>query len=133
VHPMEVDIFDPYNENEYNEEYPMRQDVIDAKPGEMEGMEWFLPAWKKVLTARGTNARPAVLLLETVNRLEGVSGVSRRARKWKNTQPQGYLFWLDILRKENDQKGIIRVSKEALKELKGCTPDITFGTLGNDA
>jgi hypothetical protein len=115
---MEVDAFDPYNENEYNEEYPMMQDVIDAKPGEMEGMKWFLPAWKKVLTAKGTNARPAVLLLETVNRLEGISGVSRQARKWKNTQPQGYLFWLDILRKGNDQKGIILVSKEALKELK---------------
>jgi len=118
VAAMEVDVLDPYSENEYNEEYPMMQDVIDAKPGEMEDMESFLPAWKKVLTAKGTKCRPAVLLLETVNRLEGISGVSRLAKKWKNTQPHGYLFWLNILKKQNDQKGIIRVSTEGLKGLK---------------
>ncbi len=58
------------------------------------------------------------MLLEAVNRLEGISGVSRLARRWENTQPQGYLFWLNILKKENDQKGIIRVSTEGLKALK---------------
>ena len=121
VAAMELDVSDPYNENEYNENYPMMQDVIDTKPGEMESMDSFLPAWKKVLTVKGTRARPAVLLLETVNRLEGVNGVSRLAKKWKNTQPQGYLFWLNILKKENDQKSIIRVSKEALKALKKGT------------
>lgn len=118
VAAMEVDAFEPYSENEYNEKYPMMQDVIDARPGEMEDMESFLPTWKKVLTVKGTRARPAVLLLETVNRLEGVNGVSRLAKKWKNTQPQGYLFWLNILKKEKDQKGIIRVSTEGLKALK---------------
>jgi len=58
------------------------------------------------------------VLRETVNRLEGISSVSRLAKKWKNSQPQGYLFWLNILKKENDQKGIIRVSTEGLKALK---------------
>jgi hypothetical protein len=118
VEAMEIDASDPHDENEYNEDYPMMQDVIDARPGEMGGLESFLPAWKKVLTAKGKKARPAVLLLETVNCLEGVIGVSKLARKWKNTQPQGYLFWLEVLRKKNDQKGVIRVSKEALKALK---------------
>ena len=77
-----------------------------------------MPAWKKALTKRGTKARPAVLLLEAVNRLEGINGVSRLAKKWKNTQPQGYLFWLNTLKMEDDQKGIIRVSTEGLKALK---------------
>ena len=118
VAAMEVDVSDSYSENEYNEDYPMMQDVIDARPGEMEDMESFLPAWKKVLTAKGTKCRPAVLLLETVNRLEGISGVSRLAKKWKNTQPQGYLFWLNILKNESDQEGIVGVCTEALKALK---------------
>jgi len=115
---MEVDASNLYNENEYDENYPLMQDVIDAKPGEMEDLESFLPSWKKSLIKRGTKGRPAGLLLETVNRLEGITGVSRLAKEWKNSQPQGYLFWLNILKKENDQKGIIRVSTEGLKALK---------------
>jgi tetratricopeptide (TPR) repeat protein len=115
---MKVDVPNLYNENEYDEDYPLMQDVMDAKPGEMENLESFLPTWEKALTKRGTKGRSAGLLLETVNRLEGISGVSRLAKNWKNSQPQGYLFWLNILKKENDQKGIIRVSTEGLKALK---------------
>jgi hypothetical protein len=114
---MEIDVFSPYNQNDYNEDFPMLQDVIDAKPGEMQDLEAFLPAWKKTLSQRGTKARSAVLLLEAVNRLEGIRGVSRLARKWKNSQPQGYLFWLSILKNENDNQGIVKVSKEGLKAL----------------
>ena len=42
---------------------------------------------------------------------------SRLAKKGGNSQPQGYLFWLNILKKENDQKSIIRVGTEGLKAL----------------
>jgi hypothetical protein len=119
---MEVDVSNLYHENEYDEGYPLMQDVIDAKPGEMDGLESFFPAWKKALTKRGTKGRPARLLLETVHRLEGINGVSRLAKKWKNSQPQGYLFWLNILKKENDQKAIIRVGTEGLKALKEGKP-----------
>jgi hypothetical protein len=115
---MEIDVSVLYNENEYNEDYPLIQDVIDARSGEMEDMEVFLPAWQNVLAKKRTKGRPAVLLLETVNRLEGINGVSRLARKWKNSQPQGYLFWLDILKKENDPKGIIKIGTEGLKALR---------------
>ncbi|MEA1868099.1 MAG: hypothetical protein U9N19_08375 [Thermodesulfobacteriota bacterium] len=118
VSAMEINASVPHNEDEYDENYPMMQDVIDARPGEMEGMESFFPSWKEVLIERGTKGRSAVLLLEAVNRLEGISGVSRLAKKWKNNQPQGYVFWLNILKKENDQKGIIIVSTEGLKALK---------------
>ena len=122
IEAMAVDVSDPYNENGYDEDYPLMQDVIDAKPGEMADLESFLPAWEKALIKRGTKGRPAGLLLETVNRLEGINGVSRLAKKWKNSQPQGYLFWLNILKRENDQKGIIRVSTEGLKALKEGKP-----------
>ncbi|RKX61475.1 MAG: hypothetical protein DRP37_03865 [Thermodesulfobacteriota bacterium] len=118
VAAMEIDASVPHNENAYDENYPMMQDVIDASLDEMEGMESFLPVWKEVLTEKGTKGRPAVLLLEAVNRLEGISGVSGLAKKWKNSQPQGYLFWLNILKEENDQKGMITVSTEGLKALK---------------
>ena len=117
IRAMEVGVANPSNENEYDENYPLMQDVIDAKPGEMEDLESVLPAWKNALTKRGTKGRPAGLLLETVNSLEGINGVSKLAKKWKNSQPQGYLFWLNILKKENDQKGIISVSTEGLKAL----------------
>jgi len=115
---MQLDVSDPYNENEYDEDYPLVQDVIDAKPGEMKDLESFLPAWGKALTRKGKKGRPAGLLLETVHRLEGINGVSRLAKEWENSQPQGYLFWLKTLKKENDQKGVIRVSREGLKALK---------------
>ena len=50
IKAMEVDVSNLYNENEYDENYPLMQDVIDAKPGEMEDLGSFLPAWKKALT-----------------------------------------------------------------------------------
>ncbi|GMQ79861.1 MAG: hypothetical protein BMS9Abin03_306 [Thermodesulfobacteriota bacterium] len=115
---MEIDASAPYNENEYDENYPLIQDVVDARSGEMDDMKSFLPAWKKVLVKKGIKGRPAVLLLETVNRLEGINGVSKLAKKWKNSQPQGYLFWLNILKQENDPKAILKVGAKGLKALK---------------
>jgi len=119
---MQVDMPNLYHENEYDEDYPLMQDIIDAKPGEMEDMVSFLPAWEKALIKRGTKGRPAGLLLETVHRLEGINGVSRLAKEWGNSQPQAYLFWLKTLKKENDQKAIIHVSTEGIKALKEGRP-----------
>lgn len=118
VSAMEIGVFSTSNENDYAEDYPLLQDVIEASPDEMEDLASFLPVWKKVLGKSGTKGRPAVLLLEAVNRLEGINGVSRLARKWKNSQPQGYIFWLNILKQENDSQGIVTVSIEGLKALK---------------
>ena len=115
---MEIDVSVPYDENEYDENYPLLQDVIDARSDEMVDIESFLPAWKNVLTTKEIKGREAVLLLETVYRLKGINGVSRLAKKWKNKQPQGYLVWLNILKGKNDQKGIIKVGTEGLKALK---------------
>ena len=84
----------------------------------MEALTSFLPSWKKVLTGKERKGRPAVLLLETVYRTEGIAGVSELARKWKNNQPQGYLYWLHILNNEKNQKEIITVSTEGLNAIQ---------------
>lgn len=115
---MELNVSILYDKNEYDENYPLLQDVVETKTGEMADLVSFLPSWKIVLEQSGIKGRPAVLLLETVNLLEGINGISRLARKWKNNQPQGYLYWLGILKKENDQRNIIKISTEALKALK---------------
>jgi uncharacterized protein involved in tolerance to divalent cations len=38
--------------------------------------------------------------------------------KWKNSQPQGYLFWLNILKNENENQGMLKVTKEGLEALR---------------
>jgi hypothetical protein len=80
VAALEIDVFSPYDQDGFNEDYPILQDIVDAKPGEMQDLEAFLPAWKKALSQRGTNTRSAVLLLEAVHRLEGTSGVSMKSK-----------------------------------------------------
>jgi len=115
---MEVDQFSDYAQNDYDEDYPLMQDVVDAMPGNMAELESFLPEWKKILSKIALKGRSAVLLLEAVNRLEGIGGVSKLAKKWKNSQPQGYLFWLNILEEENNHPGIVAVSKQGLRALK---------------
>lgn len=114
---MEIDATNPYYPDDYNGNYPLLQDVIDAKSGEMADLDVFFPKWKKRLGRMGTDSRPAVLLLETVYRLDGISGVAKLARKWKNRQPQGYIFWLDALKRENDQQGMIKTGREGLKAI----------------
>ncbi len=115
---MEIDATDSLNPHEFDEKYPLLQDVMDARRGDMPDLGEFLVAWKEMLARQGLDTRPAVLLLETVYRLEGFAGVSRLARKWKNRQPQGYLFWLERLQEGNDLKSVIEVSAEGLKALK---------------
>jgi hypothetical protein len=115
---MEIGASHAFNVNQYHEDYPLLQDVIDVRPEEMEGLESFLPVWKTFLTGKEINGRPAVLLLEAINHLEGIEGVAALARKWKNAQPQGYLFWLNLLKQENDWQRMITVSTEALDAIE---------------
>jgi hypothetical protein len=121
---MDIDWIGRYeaNRNEYNEDYPLLQDIIDASVGEMKNLDDFLPAWRKTLEKKWTKVRTAVLLLEAVHHLEGLDGVSRLARKWKNKQPAGYLYWLDILKKQAELENIIAVSVEGLKVLRQGRP-----------
>lgn len=105
-----------YGLNLSEEDYPMMQDVIDAKVGDLESWESFLPAWKKVLMEHNTD-RAAALLMEVSSWLEGIEGVARLARGWKATQPRGYLFWIQCLIGEGDWQSVLVATQEALEVL----------------
>ncbi|MDA3897963.1 MAG: hypothetical protein PF482_17660 [Desulfobacteraceae bacterium] len=115
---MELDASHRYNEFKINESYPLLQDVIDAREGEMADLQSFVPTWKNLLVKMEIKGRPASLLIEVVNRLQGIEGVAKLARAWKNNQPHGYLFWLNCLKTENRLDDIVEVSKEALQVFK---------------
>ena len=120
IDAMDIDWAGPYeiNQIEYNEDLPLMQDVIDARVGKMKNLDIFMPAWRKTLEKKWTKVRTAVLLLEAVHHLEGLDGVSGLAKKWKNKQPAGFLYWLDILKKQAEFENIIDVSVEGLKVLR---------------
>ena len=115
---MTLDVSDQYHKRTIDESYPLLQDVIDAREKEMADIQSFYGVWKKFLIDKGINGRPASLLAEVVNHLDGIEGVVKLARMWKNDQPYGYMFWLECLKHENRYDDIAEVSKEALQILK---------------
>lgn len=64
---MEVDLFSQWQIDSLFPLYPTLQDVIDAKPGTMEGVNTFLSEMKAVLLKADPAGRRAVLLAEIVN------------------------------------------------------------------
>ena len=98
------------------EQYPMLQDVIDAKPGELADRETFLPAWEERL-GFCPGDRAAILRLEAMEKVRGIAGVSKLAREWMSAQPRGYLFWIQTLEKKKDWQGMLDACKEALDAL----------------
>jgi hypothetical protein len=58
---MEIDVSVTYDDHEYDENNPLLQDVIDARPDEMADMESFLPAWKNVLATKERKKRGLVI------------------------------------------------------------------------
>lgn len=99
-----------------SEPFPMLQDVIDARPGDLPDLNSFLPAWEKKLASCHTS-RGAVLQMEALERLEGTEGLSRLAREWKSEQPIGYLFWIQCLEEKGDWQGVLEAGLEALEVL----------------
>ncbi|HYA42637.1 MAG TPA: hypothetical protein VEF34_15135 [Syntrophobacteraceae bacterium] len=103
-----------------SERFPMLQDLIDARFGELTDLETFLLAWEKRL-ARYSGDRASVLRMEAVQKLKGVDGISVLARKWKSEQPRGYLFWIQCLENEGNRQEMIDVCREALDALPNGT------------
>jgi hypothetical protein len=99
-----------------SEPFPMLQDVIDARPGDLPDLSSFLPAWERRLASSRTS-RGAVLRMEALERLEGKEGLSRLARQWKSEQPIGYLFWIQCLEGKGDWHGMFDSCLEALEVL----------------
>ncbi len=98
------------------ESFPMLQDVLDARPGEIPGSESFLPAWEEKLKSCDTS-RAAALRLEATLRLYGIGGIARLAREWQSREPRGYLYWIQRLDEEEDRRGMIDACLEALEDL----------------
>ncbi len=115
---MDIEPSFPFNIQKVDDNYPLLQDVMDAREQGIKGIQDFFPRWKKLLEKKGTGGRKASLLVEVVYFTSGLTGVEKLARKWGSTQPYGYLYWLDRLRQEKRWEEIIKTAKEALKLLK---------------
>jgi len=102
---MNLDASFRYNRMENNAAYPMLCDVMDARQEKMADLGSFYPEWKS-------------LLLETVLQTEGIKGVEKLARAWGSAQPNGYLFWLDLLMEEKQFNKACFIARQAIKLLK---------------
>jgi hypothetical protein len=96
---------------------PLLRDVMDAVAADMADVDTFLPAWRSLLDGKYKTKRAADLLLEVEYQLKGMEGIARLARKWKKSQPKGYLFWLAKINEEGNDEKIDRIGKEALAAL----------------
>ncbi len=115
---MEVDLFPQWQIDDLFPLYPTLQDVIDAKPGTMEGFDEFLGEMKSVLLGEDPIGRTAVLIAEIVEKFEGLDGLKKLARKWKDQQPFGYYFWLLRLKKDENWREIVNIGSEALAAIQ---------------
>ncbi|MGM0599837.1 MAG: hypothetical protein ACQETH_08495 [Candidatus Rifleibacteriota bacterium] len=128
-----------YNERQFdNPNFPLLGDVINTKVAQMPDLDSFCEAWKSFLEKKGCQGRPARLLVEVVDKLEGLNGIARIARDWKNMQPDGYLYWLERLNGLERYDEVVKISKEALNVLepgevreKACDLLIDAGLLLN--
>ena len=112
---MNLDASFRYDRTENNAAYPMLCDVMDARQEKMADLESFYPEWKSLLEEKGLEGRPSSLLLETVLQTEGVKGVEKLAQAWGRAQPNGYLFWLDLLMKEEQFNKACTIARQAIK------------------
>ena len=102
-----------YHYKLYDGDDPLLVDIEDAKMEELPDKSDFLNDWIEILAEYETN-RAHLLLLEATNMKEGINGVQRLARKWKDRQPRGYLFWINILINREEWNKVIDSAREAL-------------------
>ena len=93
-------------------------DVMDTRQETMADLESFYPQWKSLLEEKGLEGRPSALLLETVHHTEGIKGVETLARSWGSAQPNGYLFWLNLLMAEKQFDKACTIARQAIKLVK---------------
>lgn len=94
--------------------YPLLQDVFDAKTGDLPDRDEFLRDWSHALEGK-TNHRAFVLFLEAINWLEGTEGVAHEVRKQRI--PVGYLYWLAQLISSQTWQEVSTIAQEALENL----------------
>lgn len=107
----------PYYENHYDhsvEILPNLQDISDTKTEELSDWEAFLKALKNALKDNQKN-RAFLIRLEAIYQLEGLDAVAAEVLEKK--VPVGYLYWLELLKKESSWNEIANVSQEALANI----------------
>jgi len=115
---MSLDASSRYDRAENNPAYPMFCDVMDTRQEKMADLGSFYPEWQSLLEKKGLEGRPSSLLLEAVCQTEGINGVEKLARAWGSAQPNGYLFWLDLLMAEGQFNKACTIARQAIKLLK---------------
>ena len=115
---MEVDLFSHWCIDDLFPLYPTLQDVIDAKPGTMEGLSEFLGEMKSALLEGDPVGRRAILIAEIVEKIEGLDGLKELAGKWQDQQPFGYYFWLHRLKKDEKWREVVNIGSEALSVIQ---------------
>ena len=115
---MDLEASYRHDRMENNAAYPMLCDVMDARQEKMADLDSFYPQWMSLLEEKGLEGRPSSLLLETVHHTEGIKGVEKLARSWGSAQPNGYLFWLNLLMAEKQFDKACTIAKQAIKLVK---------------
>jgi|GEM_PF-5118865 len=109
--PLQQFQFDLKEETE-----PFLSDVYESLPNKPNGWQEFLPQWKEILSPP-VSERSSLLLMEVTYCLEGSAGVAALARSWKQKEPRGYLYWVQMLRQEKDWAMILEATQEAFQLL----------------
>lgn len=95
---------------------PLLQNVLDADTSQLEGWDQFLTVWRTALEKYDyTFERIAILRLEGAYLHDGLEAVIELARSWKAEQPQGYLYWLELLEKNGAWQKLLNVCNEAME------------------
>lgn len=96
------------------EVYPLLQDVYDAKVAVPENWTDFLNELKPALRGK-TNNRAFVLLLEIIDKTDGLSEVETEVKQYKISA--GYLYLLDKLVKNQEWDKISNTAQEAINNI----------------
>ena len=104
----------------YDEDEPTLHDIISTREEEFSDYEEFMKSWCYLL-AGGYAEREQVLLLEAMHMTRGIEGVIHLAQHWKEKQPRGYLYWIDILMQQEQWEQAVDASREALSALPAGT------------
>lgn len=107
-----------FDKSQPRQGFPMLRDVMETRQEELPGFDAFSKEWNRLLGEMGTDGRPASLTAEIVFMLEGFEGLGKLARAWGNSQPLGYLLWLEFLEMEDTPGETWAVATEALEILE---------------
>lgn len=118
VEAMEIEARPHRFDEEDSDDYPLLQDVIDSRPGDLPELADFLSVWEKMLASRSCrNNRLATLRLEAAYMRGGLEEVARLAREWRKEQPLGYLTWLARLQDTAGWPDLAAAAREAIAAL----------------